>query len=305
MPSAERRSRKMPRSETLQPFPRPGNKKTSAKPKQRASASARLETRVFSVEHARPNRRAVINLAEKKRLASHIGQANPIRNPSAWLDIDRTSTAEWVDRVRRPPQQFIKEWTGPGGSYIISEHMRAGTEMPRVSAAAAKAANDYFRGTPQRLVEDTVFWRGINGAQFADGYSDKSFVSVSRQPAVAAAYAGNIRSGVIPSVYKVGVPAGTPILPVSGPNARGIMQRPNNEVVLPPGSFTRTGPNHFNTTIQSVGTSFATALHLGRPGVATPVHYSMSYAQAASTGSPLSFQVNSVTPVIYTPSTNL
>ena len=291
-----------------------GISKTERKPTRAVvSAAGRLETGVWSTDHKRQDRRRLPDPAYRRQTANTLGRSLVARNGTAWVDMNKNSTVERAAPIRRPPQSFVRMWTGdhaPWGSDMIAQPVRQGTPMTKKALKAATDAMEYFSASPSRLTEDTVFWRGVKGPDwrnptpdFTDGYQDASFIAVSRSPAVAAMYQGN--SNLYDrkqTVFKILVPKGTPIMPVTGPdvpNPRGVA---NNEVVLLPGSLTRQGADHFVTTfdrnqgVVNIG-DFTKARVLHNSG---KFHASGPEPEVRGV-SPLSYSVSKVTPVLYTP----
>ena len=279
------------------------------------SAVGRLETGVWSTDHKRLDRRRLPDPAYRHQLANTLGRSLVARNNTAWVDLNKYSTVEKTAPVRRPPQSFVRMWTGdhaPWGSAMIADPMRQGTPMTKKALKAATDAMEYFSVSPPRLTEDTVFWRGVKGPDwrnpgpdFTNGYQDASFIAVSRSPAVAAMYQGN--SNLYDrkqTVFKILVPKGTPIMPVTGPdvpNPRGVA---NNEVILLPGSLTRQGPDHFVTTFEKnqgvVNIKDFTSARVVHNNNSRKFHASGPEPEVRGV-SPLSYSVSKVTPVLYTP----
>lgn len=160
-----------------------------------------------------------------------------------------------LDRPAEIPLEFTRDWASVEGSAKYQRAMRTRISKhlhdPDVYAAGRGAVamnqaidrlelkidrhNDavsYFNKNPSRLKKDTIFWRGVSQGNDPNmGFrTDRSFVPVSTDPAVAAQFAHT--NGPTPVVMRILVKKGTPVMPVG---------RVHHEVLLPPGRIERTG----------------------------------------------------------------
>ena len=233
----------------------------SAKPR---SAEGRLETKAHNPdEFARWNRYPMMSSAKPLRAS--------IRMPPGGGSVSR----EKLHRMPRLSAGMAEKWVNGSGGIVSAMRTADYSDLDSAETRRLRQLVTYFETDPAVLTEPVVLYRFVGPMHptrptreaLRYGVSDAAFIATSRDPQLAADFSGSEKGEPGNSLLSITVPAGTPVLPVG---------RGHDEIVLPPGTFTANGPDHFVTGFVNDG--------------------------VLANESQLWYELNRFTPVTYTPS---